>query len=294
VSCYAFLYVGVQNQGLTFFSSAISSIDSRTKAIEESTTASQAHQLCYKEAVDRAAEEVRNVATAQASIKQEISRLVQICAGSNVGVVDFRTLIKVQHADVKLQLHRIEQQQSHGFLMVSSTSREIISRVSRLGGILRQLLLVFRGFSLAVLKLLQSILQTDLEIYSLLRQIQNRLPPTPTRSVNNSFVFTDALGRTQELEYQWFKHWEVFESMLKCEFKRRPGEQRVLLGQYHILNAKRKSFVISPDKWEQSVFPGSENSMPIFITGRLFARGLCPRSDCGLLRILCLQMAQCL
>jgi hypothetical protein len=266
---------------LIHFSSAISSIDSRTKAIEESTTASQADQLRCKEAVDRAAKEVRNVATAQASIKQEISRLVKICTGTNAGVVDFRSLIKVQHTDVKRQLHRIEQQQSQGILVISSVSREIISRISRMESILRQLLRVFGGFSLAALKLLRSILRTDLEIYALLRQMQMRLPPTPTRAVNNSFVFTDALGRTQELEYQWFKHWEVFESMLKCEFKRLPGEQRVLLGQYHILDAKRKSTVISPDKWEQSVFPGSEISMSMFITGQFFARGLCPRPDCG-------------
>jgi hypothetical protein len=198
---------------------------------------------------------VRNVATAQASTKQEIGRLVQICTGTTVGVVDFRTLIKVQHTHVKSQLRRIKEQRSHGFLVISSTSREIISRVSRIESILRQLLCIFGGFSLAALKLLQSILRTDLEIYALLRQIQNRLPPTPIRAVNSSFVFTDALGRTQEQEYRWFKHWEAFESMLKCEFKRLPGEQRVLLGQYHILNAKHKSSVISPDKWEQPGFP---------------------------------------
>jgi hypothetical protein len=139
---------------LTYFSSAISSIDSRTKAIEESTTASQAHQLGYKEAVEEAADEVRNVATAQASIKQEISRLVQICTGTTVSVVDFRTLIKVQHTHVKSQLRRIEEQQSHGFLVISSTSREIISHVSRMESILKQLLRIFGGFSLAALKLL--------------------------------------------------------------------------------------------------------------------------------------------
>ncbi|KAF4634522.1 hypothetical protein G7Y89_g3576 [Cudoniella acicularis] len=240
--------------------SAISSIDSRTKAIEQSATASQAHQRVYKETVDHAAEEMRNVVTAQASMKQEISRLVQICTGTNVGVVDFRSLIKVQHSDFRRRLHRIEQQQRHGFLVVSSTSRDVISRVSRIESILRQLLRVFGGFSVTALKLLRSILQTDLEIYALLRQIQNNLPPKPIRAINNSFRFTDALGRAQELEYQWFKHWEVFESMLKCEFKQLPGEQRVLLGHYHILNAKRKSLVISPDEWEQSIFPGSEIS----------------------------------
>jgi hypothetical protein len=122
------------------------------------------------------------VATAQASTKQEIGRLVQICTGTTVGVVDFRTLIKVQHTHVKSQLRRIEEQQSHGFLVISSTSREIISRVSRIESILRQLLCIFGGFSLAALKLLQSILRTDLEIYALLRQIQNRLPPTPIRA----------------------------------------------------------------------------------------------------------------
>jgi hypothetical protein len=194
VGSRAFLHARVQNPVLTYFSSAISGIDSRTKAIEESTTAAQAHQLGCQEAVDRAAEEVRNVATAQASIKKEISRLVQICTGTNVGVVDFRTLIKVQHTNVKLQLHRIEREQSHGILVISSASREIISRINRVESILRQLLRVFGGFSLAALKLLQSILSKDLEIYALLRQIQDRLPPTPARAVNSSFIFQMPLG----------------------------------------------------------------------------------------------------
>jgi hypothetical protein len=263
------------------FSSAISKIDSRTKAIENSTSASQAHLRDFQGAVSRTASEMRDATAAQAAVKNSISRLVQICTGIEVGVEDFRSLVKSQHTDIRRHLNRMEQRQNNGLLIISSTSRDIISHVSRMESVLRQLVHLFGGFSIAALKLLQSILRTNLEIYALLRQIQSNLPRGPTRAIEDTFRFTDALGRTRELQYQWFKHWEVFESMLKCEFKRLPGVQRVLRGHYHILNAKRKSIIISPDQWEQSVFPGSDISMSIFITGLFFKQGLCPRQGCG-------------
>jgi len=141
--------------------------------------------------------------------------------------------------------------------------------IYRVEGIIRQLLRAFGVFSLMTLQLLQQVLKTDLEIYALLRQIQNSIPCKPTLMMQDTIHFTDVLGRTQTLHYQWFKHWEVFESMLKCEFKGLPGEERVRLGQYHILNSKRKGFIIDRGRWEKSVFPGSEVNMSIGETGSL-------------------------
>lgn len=69
--------------------------------------------------------------------------------------------------------------------------------------------------------------------------------------------------------------------MLKCHFRELPGEERVLKGQYHVLNAKREGLVIDKNRWEPSVFPGSQVTMSIILTTQVFLDGVCPRPGCG-------------
>jgi hypothetical protein len=119
--------------------------------------------------------------------------------------------------------------------------------------------------------------------YALLRQVhllQSSISRDPALAIEDSIHFTDALGRTYHLQYQWFKHWDVFEPLLRCEFKALPGEKRVLSGHYYILNAKRKDMVIKQERWKQSVFPGSHVSMSMIIVGQIFKEDYYPRS-CG-------------
>jgi len=143
-------------------------------------------------------------------------------------------------------------------------------RAKRLEALLRQLIRVFGEFSAIALQLIQRLLRTELEIYALLKKVQNGLTPRPASSVQDSIHFTDALGRTQELPYQWFRHWDVFKSMLKCEFKNLPGEQRVLKRQFHILNTRNPNLFIDEAKWERSTFPGSQTTMSMIMYGILF------------------------
>jgi hypothetical protein len=135
----------------------MSRIDNRTHATDGKMAAAQA--------------EIKNMAMAQVELNWNVSRLIQICAAKRVGVEDFRRLIKVQHDDVRHLLKRIERKEDRGSEMILRSSRKIELQVNRLESILRQLLRVFGGFPVAVLKLLQQILRTDLEMYALLLQI---------------------------------------------------------------------------------------------------------------------------
>ena len=252
----------------------MSNIDNRSKDAEDSA---RAHRHESEERFNRHSDEFQDAAARQDAVDEKVSRLVQICVGTKIGVEDFRKLTISVHSDTRRQLDRVERRQYETLV----TSQAISTNLSSLEAVVKQLLRVFGFFSVGALKLLQSILKTDLEIYALLRQVQNRIPQEPCSAREDTFRFVDALVRTQQLQYQWFKHWDVFESMLKCEFKRLPGESRVLQGDYHILNAKRKDQIISRERWEQSVFPGSEISMSIFITGVFFKQGMCPRPGCG-------------
>jgi len=94
-------------------------------------------------------------------------------------------------------------------------------------------------------------------------------------------IFMNALGRAQYLPYQQLKEWDVVEAMLKYQFRELPGEQRVLMGQYHVLNARREGLIIDKNRWEQSIFPGSQVTMSIILTTQVFLNGVCPRPGCG-------------
>jgi hypothetical protein len=131
-----------------------------------------------------------------------------------------------------------------------------------------------------ILEVKERTIRIDMETYGLLRQVQSsigmRLP-----SSQDCIIFTDVLGRTQSLPYQQFKDWEVVEAMLKCQFRDLPGEQRVLGGRYHVLNAKRKGLIIDKNRWGRSVFPGSQITMSVILTTEAFPVGICPRPGCG-------------
>ncbi|OAP61585.1 hypothetical protein AYL99_03788 [Fonsecaea erecta] len=84
---------------------------------------------------------------------------------------------------------------------------------------------------------LQRIIQTNMQIYALL--LASLSSPSTGPSMPSDFiVFEDALGRTISLPYQWFRHWETFEGLLRAKFKGVPGETKVLEGQYHLIETK--------------------------------------------------------
>lgn len=50
--------------------------------------------------------------------------------------------------------------------------------------------------------------------------------------------FEDVLGRVHKLQYEHFKYWQVFKTMLECKFQGLPGSTKVLQGQYKVFNVK--------------------------------------------------------
>jgi hypothetical protein len=103
----------------------------------------------------------------------------------------------------------------------------------------------------------------------------------PVFANQDSIQFIDALGRTEQPPYQYFHHWDIFEAMLRCQFKQLPGEKLVEQGRYHLLDTKRKDLVIDQSRWKRSVFPSTGISMSMVILSVLFNKGSCPRVTCG-------------
>jgi hypothetical protein len=74
---------------------------------------------------------------------------------------------------------------------------------------------------------------------------------------------------------------QVFEQMLLCSFKGKPGEIKVRNGRYFILNTRIPGEIITRDDWRKLVFPGSQIHMSILLA-RVYGDGSnCLRPGCS-------------
>ena len=106
-----------------------------------------------------------------------------------------------------------------------------------------------------------------------------RIPRGPIQVLQDNVSFGEMLGRVHSLQYQHFRHFEVFEAMLRSEFKQSPGAQKVLSGQYNILNAVNHG-LIAKDTWPDKVFPGTKLVMSAIVDSLKNRPGFCPRLGC--------------
>lgn len=179
--------------------STVSKIDIRTQAREDSATTFQTR---VDDCLDVASQKLQDVTLVQEAVKQNVSRLVKICAGTSIGVDDFRKSVNAQHADIRCLLNKIERRERQSTGLITQTSMEVVLHITKVENMLRKLLSVFGGLSIPALQLLRRILQTNLKNYAILRQIQCGISSQRIPTMQDSIHFTDALGRTQKLQYQ--------------------------------------------------------------------------------------------
>ena len=145
---------------------------------------------------------------------------------------------------------------------------------------------------------LRAILQSNLQMYQLLLQIQRNIGPQPSNLLESNIRFEDALGEIKELPYQYFRHWEVgvhsqymqsrmlihnlqpFEGFLHAQFRGKPGEAKGAKSQYHIINVSKKT-LMSKDRWTRSIREGTRLSMSMIMLHVKMQSGLCPRPGCS-------------
>lgn len=164
---------------------------------------------------------------------------------------------------------------------VANDTRSVEMSVVSLKDATQQILQFLHGFPREFRELLQKIIRTNLQIYDMLRHFQNNLASSPTTLLESNIHFEDALGRTQQLPYQWFRHWETFEGLLKGDFKGVPGESKVLEGSYHLLNSANHSQLVCKDDWAYKLKPGSKISMSMILKQIRMRSGTCPRPSCS-------------
>ena len=111
----------------------------------------------------------------------------------------------------------------------------------------------------------------------LLYRVLRRLPPAISLVLHDNINFEDALGRVQSLQFQQFRHWDVFETSLRCAFELVPGKQKVMSGDY-VLTGPEHMGQLTSHNWSLAVRPGLAVKMAItlkqiFVEGRRCPRG---------------------
>jgi hypothetical protein len=110
----------------------------------------------------------------------------------------------------------------------------------------------------------------------LLYRVLRRLPPAISLVLHDNINFEDALGRVQSLQFQQFRHWDVFETSLRCAFELVPAQQKVRSGDYVLTSPEHTGRLISQN-WSLAVRPGFTVKMAITMT-QIFVEGRrCPR-----------------
>ena len=189
--------------------------------------------------------------------KFDMQRLLQICARLRVGVQRLESgsqQVAIQLCQQRKLIKRTHVKQTNNLrtLLVSWHSYVTYSSLA-IGQILRQL----SGFSKEVIEYLKKLHRSNMEISALLYRIHEGIPRGPATITADNIHFIDALNQPHSLPFVYFRHWDVFEAMLKLEFKGRPDEKKVIERQYFIMDAQLSGTVIERDNWEESIRPGA-------------------------------------
>lgn len=68
--------------------------------------------------------------------------------------------------------------------------------------------------------------------------------------------------------------------MLQCKFKGFPGESKVIMGEYLIMNSKAPYQIINRQSWGRTIFPGSSIDMSMLLSALRMNGDRCPQSSC--------------
>ena len=189
-----------------------------------------------------------------------------------------------QQTDSEASLKRDILERNRGLAIEMQLRRSCQRKRSPKGWInilLAHVIRILKEFSLEAWCQLRKLLDVDLQIYATLRRLQGRLYLPLVLAMDDCFYFVDALGRGRYLSYQLCRHWEVFTTFLRCDFRGLPGDVYVQRNQFRILNVRIRGQIIDESTWNREIFPRYRIKMSMVIADAYFDASQCPRPWCG-------------
>ena len=209
-----------------------------------------------------------------------LSQVVGLISQNMLKVGHRVTMARHSFRRTEKQLSSVEKRQENTQSQLSVGFRSVLREISILASMGRSFFSMLVPFSEKALEYLRKNMKVNMEMYALLLQIQTSIPQGMFFSQQDSIHFEDVLGRKKLLPYEYFRHWDVFDSMLRCEFKGLPGEWKVRTGDYVLMNSKVQGVTISRESWQRMVFPGTHIRMSVVLRAFRVLGGSCPRPQC--------------
>ncbi|KAF2110430.1 hypothetical protein BDV96DRAFT_583994 [Lophiotrema nucula] len=157
----------------------------------------------------------------------------------------------------------------------------ISTSLTGLCGLGTQALAILRAFPAELQTLLQTVLRTNMQMYAVLLEVHRKIGAPPTLALESNIRIEDALGEIRSLPFEWFRHWEPFEGLLRAEFKNRLGAERVERGDFRLVHAKRPTISMDEHNWSQTITAGADILMLMLITDLACQESSCPRQSCN-------------
>lgn len=185
--------------------------------------------------------------------------------------------VERNHCALAASVKKIKAEQAQ----ILRASNRTVEQAMKVNATINDLVTLFGVFSFTAIQLIQRVLITNLQIYTTLSDLQTSILRQSSMSRGDSFRFTDALGRAEDLPYAYFQHWEIFEAYLKHNFRdvQLPGHRRVKDGHYHLLDVKSAGegefSIVGKHKWKTVVFPGAKIDMSMIISANFIVEN-CP------------------
>jgi hypothetical protein len=104
-----------------------------------------------------------------------------------------------------------------------------------------------------------------------------QIPRGISQLLNDNIKFTDVLGDSHSLQFEQFRHWDVFLANLHCLFNGRPGEAKVKTGDFRLVSNYPLPKLLTRHNWANYVRPRSEVVMFVAMETLSVPEGRCPR-----------------
>lgn len=135
---------------------------------------------------------------------------------------------------------------------------------------------VIRSIMAYVLIALEEFLTRLPQVLIIARMI-HVLPRAISLMGHDCIRFEDALGRIQNLQYQHFRDWPIFEALVKSHFEGVPGNGKILRRQYTLTCPRLPGQRIVAANWNRHVFPGMTVFMAVDVEVNLVQGATCPK-----------------
>ncbi|KAH7076020.1 hypothetical protein FB567DRAFT_632317 [Paraphoma chrysanthemicola] len=214
-------------------------------------------------------------------IRQDIDRMD---ATANTSREELRKETARSTCQLIEQLKKVEKVAESTDQSVSSLNNgaaSISASLTRLGDLGIQALTIMRALPAELRTLLRTILQTNMQMYTVLLDVHRKIAAPPTLALESNIRVEDALGEIRSLPFEWFRHWEPFEGLPRAEFKDRLGAERVERGDFRLVHARRPTISIDKSNWSQTITAGSDILMLMYLSGLACQDSACPRQSCN-------------